>query len=160
MAFNSLYYISKNHVKQLLIHINMVTLDVRANISTDRQRAAHKSQLGKTPSLCVSSPPDNVLIKALKYRFLTDTNCTRCTCIVKFEVPDSPHLDGSLPPAIPNPSMKNVSSSNADTLSSAASSLIPMIDYIVQTGQPTQISINQDICRVYNITTKQHHTWA
>jgi hypothetical protein len=74
MAADSLYYISKDHVKQLLTHVNMTTQNIRANVST----AFTKEQLTRANEVrrlhyAFLHPSDNVLIKALKYGLLIGT---------------------------------------------------------------------------------------
>jgi len=77
MASDSLYYISKNHVKKLLTHVNMITQNIRANVST----AFTKEQLTRANEVrrlhyAFLHPSDNVLIKALKYGLLIGTRLT------------------------------------------------------------------------------------
>jgi hypothetical protein len=77
MAADSLYYISKDHVKQLLTHVNMTTQNIRANVST----AFTKEQLTRANEVrrlhyAFLHPSDNVLIKALKYGLLIGTRLT------------------------------------------------------------------------------------
>ena len=74
MVSDSLYYISKDHVKQLLTHVNMITQNVRDNVST----AFTKDQLTRANEVrrlhyTFLHPSANVLIKALKYGLLIGT---------------------------------------------------------------------------------------
>ena len=77
MASDSLYYITKDQVKQLLPHVNIVTLNNRVNLTT----SFTKEQLARADEVrrihyALLHPSDNVLIKALKYGMLIGTRLT------------------------------------------------------------------------------------
>ena len=77
MASDSLYYLSKSHVKLLLTHVNRLTYEPRANVST----AFTREQLSRADEVrrlhyALLHPSDNVLIKALKYGLLIGTRLT------------------------------------------------------------------------------------
>ena len=77
MASDSLYYITKDQVKQLLTHVNIVTLNNRVNLTT----SFTKEQLARADEVrrihyALLHPSDNVLIKALKYGMLIGTRLT------------------------------------------------------------------------------------
>ena len=77
MASDSLYYITKDQVKQLLTHVNIVTLNNRVNLTT----SFTKEQLARADEVrrihyALLPPSDNVLIESLKYSMLIGTRLT------------------------------------------------------------------------------------
>jgi len=70
MASDSLDYISKDHVKKLLTHINMSTQNIRANVSTAFTKEKLTRANVRRFHYAFLHPSDDVPIKALKYGFL------------------------------------------------------------------------------------------
>jgi len=74
MASDSLYYITKDQVKQLLTHVNIITLNNRVTSFT-KEQLARADEVRRLHDALLH-PSDNVLIKALKYGMLIGTRLT------------------------------------------------------------------------------------
>ena len=77
MTSDSLYYISKEQVKSILTHVNIVTNNVKADVS----KAYSNEQLTRAHEVrrlnyALLHPAYAVLIKALKYGLLLGTRLT------------------------------------------------------------------------------------
>ena len=79
MANDSLYYLSKDQVRQILAHVN----NIDNNVKIDVTKVFSKEQLVRANEVrrlhyALLHPSDSTLIKSLKYGLLIGTNCARC----------------------------------------------------------------------------------
>jgi hypothetical protein len=56
MAKDSLYYLSKEQVQQILTHVNHVTQHVKVDVTKVFTKEQLSSQRGETLTLCVATP--------------------------------------------------------------------------------------------------------